>query len=254
LPKVVGVLTGVLTIPAGEGNYQVPLSGVAPITANISASSNTATIGQPVTLSWSASAGSKCTAASAPTATAAFSGSIALSGSVQVTQTTAGTETYQIQCTAAGAPDVNSPAISVVWSWPAVRATISASPTTITAGQSAKLTWKSSNATSCTASGGGADDNWAGTKATSGSQTVTEPVALDTSSVVLTFGITCDSTTSGLSDKASVDVTEGQTVANGVGPPRSSGGGGGGALNPLSLAFLAGVLALRRVRIRIVRA
>ena len=86
------------------------------------------------------------------------------------------------------------------------------------------------------------------TKATSGSQSVTEAVALDTASVVLTFGITCNSGTSGLSDKASVDVTENQALAGGAPPPAGS-GGGGGALNPLALLFLAGLLALRRVRV-----
>jgi hypothetical protein len=201
------------------------------------------TVGQSVTLTWSASPGSKCAAASGPTKSA-FSGAIEVGGSLKVTQTTAGTETYQIQCTAVGTPEVDSPTVSVVWTWPAVTATISASPTTLTAGQSTTLTWKSANATSCTATGGGADDNWAGTKATSGSQAVTEAVALDAASV-LTFGITCNSTASGLSDKASVNVTENPA------PASSGGGGGGGALNPVSLVFLAGILALRRVRGRI---
>jgi hypothetical protein len=45
--------------------------------------------------------------------------------------------------------------------------TLSANPTTIDAGESATLTWTSANATSCTASGG-----WSGTKATSGSASV----------------------------------------------------------------------------------
>ena len=45
--------------------------------------------------------------------------------------------------------------------------TISASPTTITDGQSSKLTWSSTNATSCTTSG-----SWSGSIATSGSEKV----------------------------------------------------------------------------------
>jgi probable HAF family extracellular repeat protein len=249
VPKVVGVLTGALTIPSAGANYQVPLSGVAPITAKISASNSTATVGQPLTLTWTVSAGSTCTAASSTASTPAFTGPVPVSGKQTLTETVAGTVTYQLNCTAPGVGAVSASA-SVVWNWPLVTATISASPTTITAGQSTTLTWKSSNATSCTATGGGADDNWAGTKATSGSQMVTEAVALDTSSVVLTFGITCNSTTSGLSDNASVNVTENQAPAT---PPPASSGGGGGALNLLSLAFLAGILALRRVRGRVAR-
>jgi len=251
VPQVVGVLSGALTIPSAGANYEVPLSGVAPITAKISASSSTATAGQPLTLTWTVSAGSTCTAASSVASTPAFAGTVPVSGKQTLTETTAGAVTYQINCTAPGVAAVSASA-SVVWHWPVLTATITASPTTITAGQTTTLTWKSFNATSCTASGGGADDNWPGTKATSGSQKVTEAAVL-ASPVTLTFGITCISSTSGLSDKASVNVTEGQTVANGVGPPTSSGGGGGGALNPLSLAFLAGILALRRVRGRVAR-
>jgi hypothetical protein len=68
----------------------------------------------------------------------------------------------------------------------------------------------------------------------------------------LTFGITCSSSATGLSDKVSVNVTENQTpVTSGGGPAPAGSGGGGGALNPLSLVLLAGILALRRVRIRI---
>ncbi|MHB8710434.1 MAG: fibronectin type III domain-containing protein [Minisyncoccota bacterium] len=51
---------------------------------------------------------------------------------------------------------------------PAPTITMSASPTSVTSGSSTTLTWFSTNATSCTASGG-----WTGTKATSGSQSLT---------------------------------------------------------------------------------
>jgi probable HAF family extracellular repeat protein len=355
VPLVVGALSGVLTVPSGGVNYQVPLSGVGTITAKISASGGMATVGQPITLTWAASAGSTCAAASSSTNTAwtasnpPFTGTVPVSGKQTLTEIVNGTVTYTLNCTAPGVAAASVSA-SVAWSWPTVTAalsaspttiiagksttltwkssnatsctamgggpddswagtkatsgsqtitepfalevssvvltfaitcnsttsglsdaasvnvtedqapggsggdgvtaTISASPTTITVGQSTTLTWKSSNATSCTATGGGADDHWAGSKATSGSQTVTEASALDTSSVVLTFWITCNSTTSGLSDKASVSVTENQAAAT---PPPAGSGGGGGALDPLSLAFLAGIFALRRIRVRIAR-
>jgi hypothetical protein len=51
---------------------------------------------------------------------------------------------------------------------------LSASPTSVAAGGSSTLTWSSTNATSCTASGG-----WSGDKATSGSQSVS-PAATTT--------------------------------------------------------------------------
>lgn len=50
--------------------------------------------------------------------------------------------------------------------------TISVSPTTVTAGTSATVTWSSTNATSCTASGA-----WSGSEAPSGSQSVTPTAA-----------------------------------------------------------------------------
>jgi beta-glucanase (GH16 family) len=58
---------------------------------------------------------------------------------------------------------------------------ISASPTSITSGQSSTITWSSTNATSCTASNG-----WTGTKAVSSSQVVTP-------TVTTTYTLTCTS-------------------------------------------------------------
>lgn len=63
---------------------------------------------------------------------------------------------------------------------PAPTVTISASPATIALGSSSTLTWSSTDATSCTASGA-----WAGTKATSGSQSVT-PAATGSGTYTLT--------------------------------------------------------------------
>lgn len=51
---------------------------------------------------------------------------------------------------------------------PGPTVTFSANPSTINAGQSSRLTWSSTNATGCTASGG-----WSGARTTSGSQDVT---------------------------------------------------------------------------------
>ncbi len=62
-------------------------------------------------------------------------------------------------------------------------ATLSVNPTTITAGQSATLSWSSTNTTSCTASGA-----WSGTLATSGSQSTG---ALSQTS---TYNIACSGT------------------------------------------------------------
>jgi probable HAF family extracellular repeat protein len=249
-PTKVGASTGTLTVSSAGVSYSVALTGSGTIVESIAASAKAAFVGQSITLTWTASAGATCSTTSSSTNPAWTASkptfdtlNAPASGTQTLTETVSGTVTYTLACNASGMA-TQQVSTSVVWTLAPLTVSISASPTTITAGQSTTLSWKSSNATSCTATGGGADDNWSGTKSTSGSQTITEAVALDTSSVVLTYGITCNSTTSGLSDKASVNVTEKQA------PASSS---GGGALNPVSLAFLAGILALRRVRIRIAR-
>jgi hypothetical protein len=88
---------------------------------------------------------------------------------------------------------------------PAPVVTFSSSATSVTKGGTVTLTWSSTNATSCTASGG-----WTGTQATSG--TVTSS-ALNTST---TFTLTCSG--AGLNVAQSVNVA----VAD---PPAKSGGG-----------------------------
>jgi uncharacterized protein (TIGR03118 family) len=65
--------------------------------------------------------------------------------------------------------------------------TLSVSPTSITAGQSATLTWSSTQAVSCTASGA-----WSGSEATTGSQAVTP-----TASGSATYTLTCTGAATG---------------------------------------------------------
>jgi hypothetical protein len=74
---------------------------------------------------------------------------------------------------------------------------ISASPTTITPGQSITLTWKTSNADTCVATGGGAGDHWPGTKATNGSTTVTESSIPTTPPLTLTLTLECSANLDG---------------------------------------------------------
>jgi hypothetical protein len=69
---------------------------------------------------------------------------------------------------------------------------------------------------------------------------VTEPNALTTPSVTLTYTLTCTSSASNESAQASAKVVEQKAS--------SASSGGGGAFDPLSLAFLFGVFALHRGR------
>jgi probable HAF family extracellular repeat protein len=241
VPASAGVLTGSLTVPSDRVEFVVALSGTAPIAASIKASAATQTVGQRITLTWTSSPGSTCSASSTSDS---FNGSIAASGSQMLTETTAGTDNYQISCTAPGGTGVNA-GTSVVWTWPTVSASLSASPTSITAGQSITLTWSSKNATSCTASGGGPNDSWPGAKSTSGTQKVTESYALATTSVTLEFTIACTSSASNQTSKTSAQVTE--SSASSSSSSSSSGKSGGGSIDLWMLLGLSG-LAVRRLK------
>ena len=238
-PTAAGDRKGNLTVTTSGVPVTVPVAGTAPIQATISSSAATTMTGVPVTLTWGASVGASCTATGGSAADG-WTGTVKASGTQSVTESTAGTYSYGLACTAGS--QSKSTQTTVVVSWPALTVSLTASPTTITSGNSTTLTWTSVNAKTCLASGGGTDDGWAGTtQATSGSAAITEPVAV-ASPLTLTFTLTCDNSGTGQSTPASVKVL--------LDPPAQSGGGGGGggALNPLSLLILTGVVALRRRR------
>jgi serine protease len=114
---------------------------------------------------------------------------------------------------------------------PAPSVTISVSPSPITVGQSATLSWSAADALTCTASGA-----WNGSEAASGSQSLT-PAA----SGSLAYTLSC--TGSGGSASGSTTLTVNAAAAAG------HGGGGGGALDPLTLALGALLgLGVRRRR------
>ncbi|MBX4181341.1 hypothetical protein KW807_00555, partial [Candidatus Parcubacteria bacterium] len=96
---------------------------------------------------------------------------------------------------------ITSDAVKVtVTSGTTVTANISASPATIPSGNSSTLTWSSTNAASCTASGA-----WSGSKATSGTQVVT-PTA------TATYTITCTGASGSANKSVTVTVTAPDTA------------------------------------------
>src|ERR1035437_6975966 len=129
----------------------------------------------PGTISWGSAASVRSGTCASP-----MSGtSIGTTRQCTVTGLTAGTA-YQFQLVSfrgtlnlnaifGGLSNVASGMMSAVISspTPSPTATISASPTSTTSGQSSTITWSSTNDTSCTASGG-----WTGARATSGTQSV----------------------------------------------------------------------------------
>jgi len=86
--------------------------------------------------------------------------------------------------------------------------TISANPTAITLGQSSTLTWSSTNATSCTASG-----DWSGSKTTSNSESVT-PGSTGTK----TYTLTCSGPGGSGLNSATVTVTNPAPTTTSVSP------------------------------------
>src|SRR5579871_502499 len=97
---------------------------------------------------------------------------------------------------------------------PAPTAALTASPTVVASGGQATLSWTSTNAATCAASGG-----WSGTLATSGSQTE-GPLTSNT-----TYSLTCSSSSGTASSAASATVNVTPTVALSVSPNQIMGSG-----------------------------
>lgn len=133
----------------------------------LTASSTSISLGQPTTLRWSAPDATNCTATADPVS-ASWSGSQAAGGSLVVTPAAVGTQTYTLTCDESGGSGQQFSSVDIVVVYPVPTVTISASPKTLTPGGSTILTWSSSNADTCTASG-----DWSGSKGTSDSESVT---------------------------------------------------------------------------------
>lgn len=118
---------------------------------------------------------------------------------------------------------------------PGATLSLAASPTSMTVGDIATLTWGSENTGSCTASGA-----WSGSRAASGSERITT-----TAHGNFTYTLTCTDALKGgtVSAAATLNVNPPATV---VQPAQSVGnGGGGGPLSALLLAALGLPAALR---------
>jgi 6-phosphogluconolactonase (cycloisomerase 2 family) len=177
------VISSGVTLLAGCGGGGHP----AP-TVTVTANPTSITEGATTTLTWSSTNAISCTASGA------WSGAEATSGTTVETPSASGNETYTLTCTGSGG-SANASATVAVGVPPAPTVSISASPTGITLGGSSSVTWSSTNATSCTASGG-----WSGTLGTSGTQSIT-PTAVGTDSLTLTC------TGAGGSENASTSIT-----------------------------------------------
>jgi hypothetical protein len=131
-------------------------------TASISASPSTIDAGQSATISWSSTDATSCTVSGA------WSGTKATSGSEIVSPTA--TSTYTITCDGDGGSANDSTTVTVNPAPPAANEptlNFSSSPATLDKGQAITLSWSTTDATSCTASG-----DWSGSKPTSGYESI----------------------------------------------------------------------------------
>ncbi|MCF6210132.1 MAG: hypothetical protein L3K24_05575 [Gammaproteobacteria bacterium] len=162
------------------------------LSVNLSASSASIFVGESVTLNWSSSNVDDCTAGGA------WSGSKEASGSQTVTPSD--DSTYTLTCTGSGGSASASFDVTVMTASPPL-ISLSADPSQIVAGASTTLSWSSASVDSCTASGA-----WSGSKATSGSLTISP----DSDS---TYVINCSGDDGYVSSSLEVTVTGSDTAA-----------------------------------------
>jgi Bacterial Ig-like domain (group 3) len=222
----------------GNAHFYAPPGWLAATSTALSASPTTAPANTPIMLTATVSE----VRGVVPTGSVTFSSggtalgsAVALTNGVATTTVTLTVGTHNI--TAVYTPDASSPdaeqstsnAQSVtIPAKPTVN--ISVLPTTITLGQGANLTWSTSGATTCMASGA-----WSGTEATAGTQPVTP-----TNTGMSNYSLTC--TGPGGSNGGSASLTVNAATVN---APSHGGGGGLGDLDALVLGLLASWRLLR---------
>src|SRR6202522_258623 len=134
-------------------------------TVSLAASPATIDAGEAATLTWTSTHAVSCSAMGA------WSGTLATSGS-QSTGALDDNATYSLTCS--GPRGTSGPVTPAVTVNPLPTATLTASPGAVALGGTASLTWSSTNAASCSASGG-----WSGTLSSSGTQ-ITAPITATT--------------------------------------------------------------------------
>jgi hypothetical protein len=209
----------VAKFPAGGASSSPP-------TVTLSVKPTSITLGQSAALSWSSTDATSCTASGA------WTGTQATSGTESESPAQSGNSTYTLTCTGAGGGAHASAELTVNAAAPTV--TLSIKPTSITLGQSATLTWSSTNATTCTASGA-----WSGAENTSGTLAVTPGAAGNATYMLSCSG--ADNGTPGTSVVKLTVTTQLPTVT------ALSGKAGGGSMESWSLLGL-GLLVLWRMR------
>jgi hypothetical protein len=228
-PTSAGSAMATLSVNVAGKTSTVNVSGNGIFNVILKASSQSVTVSVPVTLTWSSTKGAACTPSGGTTADN-WTGTVGASGSQLVTEASAGTYDYGLICVALAVTATATVTVTVAMTLPAV--TLTAAPTAITVGKPVALTWTSSNAPACAASGGQPGDGWTGARSANGTASVT-PNGAGT----IMYVMTCSS-----GPKSAQSVA--QVVATGA--PGSS--GGGGALDEFSLLCILALIGLHAGR------
>lgn len=181
--------TAVITVTAAP---QPPTPAVT-----LTASATTIPSGSTSTLKWSSKNVTSCARSGGWTGTEAISGSLEVSP--------LSTTTYVLACTnsAGTAQSAAKITVNAVAPPPAPTATLKAGSASISSGGATSLTWSSTNASSCTASGG-----WTGAEAASGTKSVSP-------TTTTTYTIDC----AGSGGKAQASATVTVNTGSGTPPP-----------------------------------
>lgn len=221
-PGVAGTFADFLTCgtPLGDADTYTLFTVLTPVpTVTLTVSPTTISLGNSATLTWTSTGDPDCTGN--------FSPGIVQNASQQVTPTSTGVSTYTVTCTNAGGTATATASLTVTAAQkPTV--TIAVSPAEIAAVTgTATLTWSSTGAPNCTASGA-----WSGSQPTS---SMSPLMNLPAGQYVYT--LTC----TGPGGSASALATLKVDAAGGGG----GGGSGGGALSWWMLVWLSALTFLR---------
>ncbi|MDQ3002970.1 MAG: hypothetical protein M3Y08_17125, partial [Fibrobacterota bacterium] len=166
-------------------------TGPSAPTVSLSAKPTAVATGGSSTLTWSSTNATSCNAGGA------WSGSKALSGN-QSTGSLTADGTFTLTCAGDGGSASQSVTVSVTAATLTPTLSFTASPASMTSGGSSTLTWSSTNATACDASGA-----WNGVKAVSGTQSTGTLTATGT----FTYTLSCTGSGGTVNQSATVTVT-----------------------------------------------
>lgn len=183
----------------GGGGDPTPPPPPAP-SVTLSADQTTIIAGTSVNLSWTSSNTTSCSASGG------WSGPLGTSGSQSSSPITT-TTSFTITCAAATGLTATSTLTITVTLPPAPVITLTATPSAVAAGATSSLSWSSTNATTCTASGA-----WSGTLPAAGSQQV-GPLA-----AAMTYTLSCSGLGGSSQQSVSVDVVPAPTITFSASP------------------------------------